>query len=96
MIAMRLRQRVREYAYSHGFGNDEIAEQMILDGEAGVPPGSLTQGTLMAVNIAKNKDTPDDDPEAVKKDYVFCVNTLAKYADILVVNGRLKQPFCCK
>ena len=83
---MRLRQRVREYAYAIGFGIDETAEQRILDGEAGVPGGSLTQGKLMAVQIAKNKFTPDGDIEAVKADYVYCVDAVARYADIVVVN----------
>ncbi|MCJ1312927.1 Dihydroorotate dehydrogenase (quinone), mitochondrial [Agyrium rufum] len=85
-VAMRLRERVREYAYRMGFGIDEVAEQRVLDGEAGVPPGSLTEGKLMAVQIAKNKYTPDDDIEAVKRDYVYCVEALARYADIIVVN----------
>lgn len=83
---MRLRQRVREYAYSIGFGIDEAAERRVLDGEAGVPPGSLVEGKLMAVQVAKNKFTPDSDIEAVKRDYVYCVEALAKYADIVVVN----------
>ncbi len=79
---MRLRQRVREYAYANGFGIDEDAEQMVVDGDAGVPPGSLTEGKLMAVQVAKNKATPDDDIEAVKADYVYCVEALARYADV--------------
>lgn len=41
----------------------------------------------MAVQIAKNKFTPDGNPEAVKRDYVYGVETLARYADIIVVNG---------
>ncbi|MCJ1400893.1 Dihydroorotate dehydrogenase (quinone), mitochondrial [Xylographa trunciseda] len=85
-MAMRLRQRLREYAYSMGFGIDEVAEQRILDGEAGVPPGSLVHGKLLAVQVAKNSFTPDNDIEAIKQDYVYCVDTLAKYADIIVVN----------
>ena len=85
-MAMRLRQRVREYAYAMGFGMDEAAERRILDGEAGVPPGSLIDGKLMAVQVAKNKTTPDNDIKAIQKDYVYCVNALAKYADIIVVN----------
>ncbi|KAL8913069.1 MAG: hypothetical protein Q9171_002049 [Xanthocarpia ochracea] len=85
-IAMRLRQRLREYAYHTGWGIDEEAEQKILDGEAGVPPGSLQEGKLMAVQIAKNKWTLDEDIEGIKKDYVYCVDTLARYADIVVVN----------
>ncbi|KAL8648387.1 MAG: hypothetical protein Q9210_005015, partial [Variospora velana] len=85
-VAMRLRQRVREYAYHMGWGIDEEAEQRILDGEAGVPPGSLQQGRLMAVQIAKNKWTVDTDIEMVKKDYVYCVDALARYADVVVVN----------
>ena len=83
---MRLRQRVREYAYAMGFGIDEAAEQRVLDGGAHVPPGSLVEGKLMAVQVAKNKFTPDTDIEAVKRDYVYCVEALAKYADIIVVN----------
>ncbi len=85
-VAMRLRQRVREFAYAMGFGIDEVAEQRILDGEALVPPGSLVDGRLMAVQVAKNKFTPDSDIEAVKKDYVYCVDALGRYADIIVVN----------
>lgn len=69
-----------------GFGIDEVAEQRILDGEALVPPGSLVDGRLMAVQVAKNKFTPDSDIEAVKKDYVYCVDALGRYADIIVVN----------
>ena len=80
---MRLRQRVREYAYANGFGIDEDAEQMVLDGYAGVPPGSLIEGKLMAVQVAKNKVTPDNDIEAVKADYVYCVEALARYADVM-------------
>lgn len=76
---------------------DEVAEQRVLDGEAGVPPGSLTDGKLMAVQVAKNKVTPDEDLEAVKKDYVYCVDALARYADIIVVNGRLScHKISCK
>lgn len=86
---MRLQERVRKFAYSHGFGMDELAEQRVLDGEAGVPPGSLVEGKLMAVQVAKNKFTPDEDLEAVTRDYVYCVEALARYADIIVVNGRL-------
>lgn len=86
VIAMRLRRRVREYARATGFGIDEFAEQRVLDGEAGVPPGSLIKGKLLAVQVAKNTNTPDDDIEAVKADYVYCVEALARYADILVVN----------
>ncbi|KAI9756791.1 MAG: hypothetical protein M4579_003708 [Chaenotheca gracillima] len=85
-VAMRLRERVRQFAYASGLGIDEEAERTVLDGEAGVPPGSLTPGKLMAVQIAKNKTTPDGDIEAVKQDYVYCVDHLAKYADIIVVN----------
>ncbi|KAI9841947.1 MAG: Dihydroorotate dehydrogenase (quinone), mitochondrial [Sclerophora amabilis] len=85
-IAMRLRERVRQYSYAHGLGMDEDAEQLVLDGGAGVPPGSLTNGKLLAVQVAKNKSTPDEDIEAVKRDYVYCVDLLSKYADIIVVN----------
>ena len=85
-VAMRLRERVREFAFSLGFGMDAEGEQRVLNGEAKVPPGSLIHGKLMAVQIAKNKHTPDNDIEAVKRDYVYCVEALARYADIIVVN----------
>lgn len=85
-VAMRLRQRVREFAYSIGLGLDPEAERKVLDGEVGVPPGSLVPGKLLAVQCAKMKDTPDGDIEAVARDYTYCVDQLAKYADIIVVN----------
>lgn len=76
-----MRQRVRKYAHVTGFGIDEV-----LDGEAGVPPGSSIEGKLLAVQIAKNTTTPDDDTEAVKADYVYCVDAFSRYADIIAVN----------
>lgn len=85
-MAAVLKQRVREFAYANGFGLHDLAEQRVLDGEAGVPPGSLVAGKLLAVQVAKNKATPDSDMEAIKRDYVYCVERLARYADILVVN----------
>lgn len=85
-MAMRLRHRVREFASALGYGYDEAAEQSVLDGHAGVPPGSLVPGRLLAVQIAKNKFTPETDIDAVTEDYVYCVDRLAPYADILVVN----------
>ena len=85
-IAQRLRHRVRHFAEACGFGHDAQGETLVLDGHAGVPPGSLTPGKLLAVNIAKNKATPEHDIEAVRKDYVYCAERLAPYADILVVN----------
>ncbi|EMC93500.1 hypothetical protein BAUCODRAFT_125360 [Baudoinia panamericana UAMH 10762] len=85
-VAMQLRERVRQFAYDHGLGLEPESERIVLDGEAEVPPGSLVPGKLLAVQIAKNKATPDNDINAVANDYVQCVNMLGKYADILVVN----------
>ena len=85
-VAQRLRQRVREFAYHEGFGLGEEAERAVLNGEAGVPPGSLKQGRLMAVQVAKNKTTSENDIEAVVRDYATAVGHVGKYADILVVN----------
>ena len=85
-VAMQLRERVRQYAYNNGLGLEAESERQVLDGEAGVPPGSLMPGRLLAVQVAKNKATPDNDIEAIARDYVYCVDHLAKYADILVVN----------
>lgn len=85
-VAMQLRERVRQFAFDNGLGLDPESERIVLDGEAEVPPGSLVPGKLLAVQIAKNKTTPDNDIKAVAQDYVTCVDHLAKYADILVVN----------
>lgn len=86
IVAQRLRQRVREFAYHEGFGLGEEAERAVLNGEAGVPPGSLKQGRLMAVQVAKNKTTSENDIDAVVRDYATAVGHVGKYADILVVN----------
>jgi dihydroorotate dehydrogenase len=85
-MARRLRERVRLFAYRNGYGVGPEAEELVLNGEAGVPPGSLQDGRMLLVQIAKNKETKDEDIEAVTRDYVYCVERLAPYADILVVN----------
>ncbi|KGO76989.1 Aldolase-type TIM barrel [Penicillium italicum] len=85
-MAKVLKQRVADFAYAAGFGLHEQSAQRVLDGEANVPPGSLIPGKLLAVQVAKNKLTPDGDIEAIKRDYVYCVDRVAPYADILVVN----------
>lgn len=85
-VAQQLRLRVRHFADAQGFGHDAQGETLVLDGYAGVPPGSLLPGRLLAVNIAKNKATPENDIDAVAKDYKYCAERLAPYADILVVN----------
>lgn len=85
-VANQLRLRVRHFAETCGFGHNIDGETRVLDGEAGVPPGSLTAGKLLAVNIAKNKATPENDIDAITKDYLYCAERLAPYADILVVN----------
>lgn len=58
----------------------------MLNGAAGVPPGSLIPGKLLAVQVAKNRDTPNADTAATRADYVACVDRLGAYADLLVVN----------
>ncbi|OOQ85942.1 putative dihydroorotate reductase PyrE [Penicillium brasilianum] len=85
-MAAVLKQRVRDFAYAAGFGDHDLAEQRVLDGEANVPPGSLVPGKLLAVQVAKNKLTPDGDINAIARDYVYCVDRVARYADIVVVN----------
>lgn len=80
-VAARLRDRVRRYALAAG-----VSVREVLDGEVGVPPGSLAPGRLLAVQIAKNKATDEKDVDAVVADYVYCVQRLAPYADVLVVN----------
>lgn len=85
-MAMRLRERVRLFAYHQGLGIGQEAEELVLNGQAGVRPGSLVDGKMLAVQVAKNKSTDGEDIEAVRKDYVYCVEALAPYADILVVN----------
>ncbi|KAI0406895.1 hypothetical protein F4802DRAFT_556515 [Xylaria palmicola] len=80
-MAMRLRERVRRYARAAG-----LDESSVLNGEAGVPPGSLLPGRMLLVQIAKNKETDESNVDAVAKDYVYCVQQLGRYADVLVVN----------
>ncbi|EED20604.1 dihydroorotate reductase PyrE, putative [Talaromyces stipitatus ATCC 10500] len=85
-MAKVLKQRVREFAYANGYGYSDAGEERVLNGEAGVPPGSLNEGKLLAVQVAKNKVTPESDIAAVTRDYVYCVDRVAPYADIVVVN----------
>ncbi|KAI8946833.1 hypothetical protein F4801DRAFT_563089 [Xylaria longipes] len=80
-MAMRLRERVRRFAKTVG-----LDESSVLDGEAGVPPGSLLPGRMLLVQIAKNKETDESNVDAVTKDYVYCVQQLGRYADVIVVN----------
>jgi dihydroorotate dehydrogenase len=80
-MAARLRERLRKFA--RGLG---LTEQEMMEGEAGVPTGSLQPGRLLCVQIAKNKKTDEKDMEAVIRDHVYCVQRLAPYADVLVVN----------
>ena len=85
-VAARLRRRVREFAHRQGFGGGDEGEEHVLDGGAGVRPGSLTKGKLLAVQVAKQDTTPDNDIDAIRDDYVFGTKQLARYADIIVVN----------
>ncbi|KAK5661154.1 hypothetical protein OQA88_11045 [Cercophora sp. LCS_1] len=80
-MAARLRDRLRRFARGVGLGEREV-----MDGVGEVPPGSLQEGKLLLVQVAKNKKTDEKDVEAVKGDYVQCVARLAPYADVLVVN----------
>lgn len=81
-MAARLRDRVRKFALPLG-----LTEREVLDGEGiTVPPGSLLPGRLLCVQVAKQKETDERDLDAVARDYVYCVNKLAPYADVLVVN----------
>ena len=74
------------FAVRAGFGNDEETEQTALDGGLGVSGGSLTRSKLVAGQIAKNKGTDERDLNAVRRDYVYRVERLARYVDIIVVN----------
>ncbi|SZF04791.1 unnamed protein product [Blumeria hordei] len=85
-MAQRLRDRVRLFAKKNGYGSNAEAVDFVLNGGAGVPPGSLRSGKLLAVQIAKNMTTDEEDIDATKRDYVYCVERIAQYADILVVN----------
>ncbi|KAL2193371.1 hypothetical protein P885DRAFT_45280 [Corynascus similis CBS 632.67] len=83
-MAARLRERLRKFARALG----GLTEQEVLDGALGedVPAGSLRPGRLLCVQIAKNKKTDERDMDAVIRDHVSCVQRLAPYADVLVVN----------
>lgn len=79
MVAVRLRDRVRRYALKNGMTEQEVLDSTHI-------PASLWENRLLAVQIGKNKTTPETDIEAVKRDYMICVEKMGKYADILVVN----------
>lgn len=49
-------------------------------------PASLEDGRILAVQIGKNKTTPETDIQAVINDYTTCVSQLGDYADLIVVN----------
>lgn len=91
-MAARLRDRLRKYARSVGCTEHEVlnggaaAAAAEGGGVVDVPPGSLVPGRLLAVQVAKQKDTDERDVDAVARDYVYCVHRLAPYADVLVVN----------
>jgi len=84
-MAARLRERVRVFAYNY-FGIERDAEDFVLNGGAGVPPGSLQDGKMLVVQVAKNKWTKDDDIQAVTKDFVTATKEVAVYSDIISVN----------
>jgi dihydroorotate dehydrogenase len=84
-VAMRLRERVLVFAYKR-FGIKRNAEEFILNGGAGVPPGSLADGRMLIVQVAKNKWTRDDDIAAVTDDFVRATREVARYSDIISVN----------
>jgi dihydroorotate dehydrogenase len=79
-MASRLRDRRRRLLRSQGLTEQDLEERTDL------PPGSLLPGRLLLVQMAKNKETDERDLDAVKRDYVGCVQRLAPYADVLVVN----------
>jgi dihydroorotate dehydrogenase len=81
-MAARLRERLRKFAQRLGLSEQDM---MVGDG-AEIPTGSLQPGRLLCVQIAKNKKTDEKDMEAVIRDHVYCVQRLAPYADVLVVN----------
>lgn len=79
-MASRLRDRRRRLLRSQGLTEQDLEYRTDL------PPGSLLPGRLLLVQMAKNKETDERDLDAVKRDYVGCVQRLAPYADVLVVN----------
>lgn len=85
-VALRLRDRLRRFAYKAGVSERDVLDGLVTEKGEAVMPGSLAPGRLLAVQIAKNKNTDEKDVEAVVADYVYCVQRLAKYADVLVVN----------
>ncbi|KAB5572152.1 hypothetical protein GE09DRAFT_955938 [Coniochaeta sp. 2T2.1] len=87
-VAARLRDRLRRFARAAGVDEADLLDGLVADKTTGrtVNPGALAPGKLLAVQMAKNKNTDEKDVEAVVADYVYCVQRLAKYADVLVVN----------
>ncbi len=81
-MAARLRDRLRKFARGLGLTVEDMMEGAV----EGIPTGSLQPGRLLCVQIAKNKKTDEKDMAAVIQDHVYCVQRLAPYADVLVVN----------
>ncbi|KAK4148555.1 hypothetical protein C8A00DRAFT_47612 [Chaetomidium leptoderma] len=84
-MAARLRERLRTFARRWGLTERDMMEGGAVAGDD-LPTGSLLPGRLLCVQIAKNKKTDEKDMEAVIRDHVYCVERLAPYADVLVVN----------
>ena len=80
-VATRLRRRVLKYGYLTGYDVEAV-----LNGDAGVPPGSLIKGKLLAIQVAKQETTPKDDIEAIKEDYISGTKAVSRYADIITIN----------
>jgi dihydroorotate dehydrogenase len=80
-VVTRLRRRVLKFGYLNGYDAEAV-----LNGDAGVPPGSLIRGKLLAIQVAKQETTPEDDIEAIKQDFVSGTKALSRYADIITVN----------
>jgi dihydroorotate dehydrogenase len=68
-----------------GFNNDGaelVAQRLAARAAQGLPSGA----PVLGVNIGKSKVVPDDDQEAVERDYARSTELLAPFADYLVVN----------
>lgn len=86
-VGARLRDRLRRFARAAGVSEADLLDGLVVTAAGDkVTPGGLAPGRLLAVQVAKNKNTDEKDVEAVVADYVYCVQRLAKYADVLVVN----------
>jgi dihydroorotate dehydrogenase len=85
-MVMRLHKCVKLFAYYNSISINKEAKEFVLNSSISVLLRSLILGKLLLVQIAKNKFILKRDIRIVKRDYVFYIKLLGRYANVLVIN----------